>query len=521
MNKSEENFYDYVYGVFYGFSHAKPEEIGVLFSTKNIYPTIRIKPNVQMTIPLPKKIGDDYAFLGLLFENTIEGKKSLWGHFLATLYHMAAHAAISNYSDYENWRKNKTEDSCWLVIDFIEDARIQKYIEQNDPIMWKNLVEIESKLMNDITNKNQVSYYVQKPHVCNNGDNEILESIKSRILTTVDGNKKELSNISDYLYRNRNLLQVITLPNREHHTQKWFLKFEEKGPSFNPSGAVEEMVARLEELWQHDELQKTRILRQYRKYMKNLHFDNIVIPTGNLQEFAQMKLKILPMLRRIRQQLRLVANLNDSPKIDQVGYVDMQMAIQAIASEGQSTDIFEREEIRRGEEAWIILVDKSASMNLRCQELKEFVVCMAESANELTGKSDAWAIFSFDTTFQILKDFKEHYSHEVQARIGSLKSGGLTLLPDALEVAYRALNEDPRERKYIFLVTDGHPCGYDTIHEAFSKIVKKTNVSGITLISIGISKKTMRILKNGFRGKDLKTLIAKFITAYKAASEDM
>jgi nitric oxide reductase activation protein len=186
-----------------------------------------------------------------------------------------------------------------------------------------------------------------------------------------------------------------------------------------------------------------------------------------------------------------------------------------------SNEIFEREEIRRGEEAWVILVDRSASMSLRFEEIKEFTVCVSESANELTGKYDAWALYSFDNNFQILKDFKERYNREVQARIGSLENGGLSLLPDAIELAHRILQDDPREKKYIFVITDGHPTGYMRIQEAFSKIVKKTEISGITLVAIGVSKKISSKFRNSAHGKDLKQIVAKFITAYRTASSDM
>ena len=199
----------------------------------------------------------------------------------------------------------------------------------------------------------------------------------------------------------------------------------------------------------------------------------------------------------------------------------MQMAIQAIAGEGQSQDIFERDELRRGEEAWVILVDKSASMRLRFEQIKEFTVCISESANDLTGKTDAWALYSFDSSFQILKDFKERYNREVQARIGSLENGGLSLLPDAIEFANRILSDDPRERKYLFVITDGNPSGYARIQEAFSKIVKKAEVSGTTLVAIGVSKGVTKRFRNSVKGSDMKQLVAKFITAYRTvASSD-
>ena len=518
----EENFYDYVYRLFYNFSQTEPEHIGLSFSKKIIHPILQTKPDVEMTIPLPKKIGEDYVFEGLVFENSNDGRKSMWALFLATLYHLASHAAISDYSNYEEWQKNKTDELCWQVIDFIEDNRVQKFLERNDVNMWKNICEIESKFENLAIKKGEkhVNNNTNKSYR-KNEDEKILDSIKTRILENSDENKKGLVDVADLLYHNRNLFQFSSFPNREQHAKKWFLKFEERSPFIESFGTLANQVIKLDELWQIEELAKTRLTKKYKKYMKNLHFDTIVIPPGNLQKFGKIKSKTLPMLRRIRQQIRMISNLTDDPKIDQIGYVDMQMAIQAIASEGQSNEIFERDELRRGEEAWAIIIDKSASMGMRFDHLKEFSVCISESANELTGKYDAWALYSFDNNFQILKDFKEKYNQEVQARIGSIETGGLTLLPDALELTSRILADDPRERKYIFVITDGRPSGYDRIHEAFSKVVKKTDVSDITLVAIGVTKLTARSFRNSARGRDLKTLVTKFISAYRTASSDM
>jgi hypothetical protein len=517
----EENFYEYVYRLFYKFSNAKPEQVGLVLSKRTSCPIIQTKPDVQMTMPMPKKIEEDYVFEGMLFKNTDEGRKSLWNLFLATLYHMAAHAAISDYSNYDQWRKNKTEDISWAVIDFIEDIRVERYLERNDSDVWKSYRSVESVLDAYLKEESKKHSHKKQKHYHEEEDVKNLYEIKTRILEMRDEDKGDLVEMADFLYSNRRLLIPVSLSNRERHAPAWRLKFEKRSPPLVPSGVFEEQVNRLDELWQKDEQTKAQILRRYKKHMKNLHFDSIIIPPGNLQAFAQIKSKTLPLLRRIRQQIRMISNLTDDPKIDQIGYVDMQMAIQAIASEGATTEIFERDELRRGEEAWVILVDKSASMSLRFNELKEFTVCMSESANELTGKHDAWALYSFDNNFQILKDFKERYNQEVQSRIGAIENGGLSLLPDAIELANKILAEDPRERKYIFVITDGSASGYERIQESFSKIVKKIDVSGTTLIAIGVSKGVTRNFRNSARGSDLKMLVAKFITAYRSvASSD-
>jgi uncharacterized protein YegL len=522
IEQDSDNFYSLGYKLFYKFSETQPEQAGVVFTREVVYPVLQLTPKLHFTVPLPRMIGDKYVFEGMLFENTAEGRVSLWALFLSTLFHLAGHAAVSDYSIYSNWRKHKTPDLSWQVIDFIEDVRSQRYISQNNEEIWNNIISIESSLascpqMNDSQaddSKNRRLYVIEE-------DEEKFDELRKKILQYNGENNDELLTFADSLYYNRQLLKINILPNHEHHKPTWFLKFEKASPKQKLFGIFQEYTSQLNDLWEKEELARGKLLRKYAKHLKNLKFDKVVVPEGNLQHYEEVRTSILPMVRKVKQQLRLIANLNDYPKIDQIGYIDMQMAIQAIASEGATTDIFERDEIRRGEEAWVILIDSSASMQLRFEKIREFAICVAEAANDLTGNANNWSLYTFDSNFNVLKDFTEKYNEEVKARLGSIKNGGLSLLPDALQLSYKILASDPRERKYIFLLSDGHPSGYDRIHEAFSKVIKKTEVSGITLIGIGVSKKATRRFTNSVRGKDLNQLVAKFITAYKTAAADM
>lgn len=523
MSEKEQNFFEHVYDLFYKFGQTKPEDIGLIFSRNAQYPTIKFIPEPEITIPLPRMQGEKYIFEGMVFENSENGRKNLWCLFLATLYHQATHAGKSDYSIYDQWRQNRTDYFCWRIIDFIEDTLGEKYILSADPEVWKNIENVNSKLLHlqkiQLEAHKKVPKNKTKSYPLDDVEAKI-ENIKKEIVKKSggDGHKENILSIADFLYKNRELLPKTILPYCEHHEYEQKLKIEKNCPDFEPHGIFSENIAKLDELWQINEQIKARIFRRFKKHLKKLHFDSVVIPSGDLHSYAQLKMKTAPLLRTIRQQIRMITNLTDSPRLDEIGYVDMQMAIQAIASEGQSTDIFERDERRRGEEAWVILVDKSASMNLRFDWVKEFTVCMAECANDLTGKPDAWALYSFDNNFQIIKDFKERYNQEVKARIGDMNGGGLSLLPDAIEIANRILNEDPREKKYLFVITDGHPSGYEEIHQILSKIVKKSEMSDTSLIAIGVTKKATGNFRNVIKAANLRTLVSKFITAYRTVA---
>lgn len=513
--KEKNSFLELAENIFYDFSKLKPGSTKIIFSKKTMFPIIKVISELEIIIPLPRKQGDKYVFEGMLFDNDDTGRRNLWCLFLATLYHLAAHACITRYSVYDSWKKQKTEDVCLKVISYLEDIFVEKYISYTNPEVWANMQNINSKLLSCLENSQKSC---TRDFTIYDTD---ISTKTAKIRTDVTNKPADIITYADLLYKNRELLPKTGLPYCERHRIESLIKTEQKSPNFEPFGIFQENIVKLDESWLLDGQIKSKILRRYEKYLKDLNFDSVVIPQGDFHNFSQIKENTLPLLRRIRQQLRMVANLVDEPKIDQIGYLNMQMAIQAIASEGQSTDIFERDEIKRVEEAWAILIDKSASMSLRFDQIKEFVVCVAESANDLAGKSDAWAMFSFDNNFQILKDFKERYNHEVQARIGSLENNGLSLLTDAIELTRRILSEDPREKKYIFVITDGHPSGYERINQNLAKIAKKLDVSGISLVAIGVSKSTSKRFKNSVRGSsDLRQLVSKFITAYKTTSSD-
>lgn len=516
MKEKGPTFLELAEDIFYNFSQVKPGSVKIIFSKRALFPVIKPNSELEIIIPLPRKQGDKYVYEGMLFDNDPRGRTNLWCLFLATVYHLAAHACVSRYPAYDSWKKHKTEDLCLRIIDFIEDTCVEKFISHTNPEIWENIKNINLKFMPQIQDKS-CKPNISDLKICGMDDEEKIKKMRTNLMNKPDSSLS----CANLLYKNREFLPKKIMPYCERHVVEQALKIEEKCPDFEPFGTFQENIVKLDELWSMDEQFKSKILRKYEKYLKGLNFDAIIIPQGNFHNFFQIKENTAPLLRKIRQQIRMVKNMVDEPKIDQIGYLDMQMAIQAIASEGQSTDVFEREEIRRVEEAWAILIDKSASMSLRFDQIREFTVCVAESANELAGKPDAWALFSFDNNFQILKDFKEKYNHEVQGRIGALENNGLSLLPDAIEITRKILLDDPREKKYIFVITDGHPSGYERINQQLTKIAKKLDVSGISLIAIGVSKSTSKRFRNSVRGSsDLKQLVAKFITAYKTTSSD-
>jgi len=521
----EETFLDYMSHIFYETSKKNPEDEIFLVSTKTQYPSLSITSTPQAIIPLPRMQNGKYLFEGRMFENTENGRRNLWSLFLASVYHLAAHAAISEYHIYDKWRKNKTQEVCWRVIDFIEDVMVEKYLSTINSDALNNIKNINSGVIKEPKNNNAKLSANTKNNFFTlylRDNRKSLDKIKDKILLKRNDTDhvEDVLACADILYNNRELLPQYTLPYCEHHNTLETIMHEKDNLNFQPQGLFAQDIMTLKELWNAEEENKARILKRYIRLSRDLNFDEIVIPSGDIHAYLQIKSQNTVLLRKIRDGIRTISNMQDDPRIREIGIINMQYAIQAVASESNTVEIFEQDEVRRVEEAWVILLDCSGSMKLKFNKMKEFALCVAETANELTGRNDAWSLHGFDSKFRIIKDFKESYSQEVKARVGALKSGGLSFVPDAIELGNRLLREDSRERKYLFVITDGQSSGDDKFEKKLQKIVRNIGISGVSIIGVGMNNNVKKFLSHSCDASNLRDMVTKFIKTYQDAASD-
>ena len=526
-----DTFFEFVSRLFYDCSKTKPENVDFFISRKVPYPQILRDSKTLVIVPMPKIIKDGgCVFEGYLFEDSEADRRNLWALFLASIYNLAAHCTVSQYHIYDQWQKDKTREVCWRVIDFIEDVAAEKYLSFINPNAAEKIQKIKDVLHSLNTQEETLP---RKSSVLKNyfiryyGDGEHkqkIEEIRKQISIKsgqgLNRQKEEMLTLANVLYQKKDFLPKFTMPFCEHHDEHMVRKYHLKKNkmNFTLDGNFVNMISILDELWLTEETRRQRILSSCQKHLKGLEFDEVVIPTGNIHNYLKMKTKNKLLIKNIRNQIRLVNNIIDDPSIQRLGYVNLQYAIQAIASESKTTDIFDRDEDRRSEEAWVILIDNSASMHLKLNKMTEFALCVAESADELTGRADAWGFYAFDSRFLILKDFQERFNQDVKARLGDLKSGGLSFIPDAIKLAGRLLIDSPQERKYIFVITDGHTSGYENMEKALSAAVKELEMSGITILWIGPSKYISTHFRNSVSDYDMKKLISRFISAYRSVA---
>jgi hypothetical protein len=260
--------------------------------------------------------------------------------------------------------------------------------------------------------------------------------------------------------------------------------------------SLEAEVAQVFSTWESIEKNQRRILQNYESLGIGSRFRSFEFPREDFAEYMYSRAFVSSPVRRVLERLRLLKNLTGEDYRHEMGSLDMQEAIQVVASKSDRTDVFFRDELQTREDAWAILIDASHSLKSFTGEVRSIALCLSEVARNLFQNQNAWGTFAFNDKFYIVKEFSESYTNRTRARIGGLEQGGMTYLTDALMLTARVLKKRTEESKLIVVVSDFYPSGYVGAEEALKACVKKIENSSIGVIGIGISS---RAVKNYFR----------------------
>jgi hypothetical protein len=515
----QQTFLDIIYKIFYDTAQRDFKDVRLLLSEKYFFPSIQFEPTIEVKIPIPKKTANGIVYSGYFFKDTPQELTTVWSFFLATVYHLAAHIAVSNYSLYNDWIKNKTPRIFWRVIDFIEDSAVERYLLSTNPDIWDNL----SRIKNSHYQYNRFTKTKPKNtlKIASNTINSIKQEMNNATLQCFD--KEHENNLLGWatgLYKNQHVLHQDPPSYYEQHNSKQSLILKKNKMEFSPSGKFHSTIKKLNFLYLEEQEQIEKTLHKIRKDVVGLNFDKIIFPNEDIYNYFKLKEKNKKILKKIREQIRTVLNNSEDPQSNFYGEIDMEMAIQAIASNSVDyAEVFNKTEEQRIEETWAILIDNSSSLRLRFEQVKDFMLCLAEASDELTGPAGSWGLYSYDQKFSILKDHKGRYNQDAKARIGGLRSGGLSHTPDAILLSGRMLAKNPADLKHLFVFTDDFPTGIWNFDEKVYLAIKEVERMGIEVIGIGLSSNVSKYFSDSCWGHDLKDLVNKFIGVYRMKSQ--
>jgi SOS response regulatory protein OraA/RecX len=244
--------------------------------------------------------------------------------------------------------------------------------------------------------------------------------------------------------------------------------------------------------WQERENSKLKILKNYVDMGKDTLFEDFEFPTADYAEYQRRRTLLSSPIRRILHQLRLLKNVGGEDFRQESGFIDLQEAIQVIASKSQRTDIFAREELQTREDAWSILIDASHSLNMFKGEVRGIALSLAEVAKMLILDQNSWGMYAFNNKFYVIKDFSERFDTHVKARIGGIIHGSFTYLPDAVLLAAQALIKRTEEARVLVVVSDFFPTGCENAEEKLKENIKNIEHKGVGIIGIGVNSRAVK-----------------------------
>jgi Mg-chelatase subunit ChlD len=543
------DFFDYAWATSFQITKKKHEEVKVLVRDDVDFPILgKDSSGYVICVPEPRRVSKGLiSFEGLTLNASNEfHRKVLWQLFRASIYHLSLHIATSGYEAYVDWAKSKDSNLALYVANILEDAVVVAHVRTE----W-------SPLIPDTALANTISYLRLKPaHVIFDDSLRIMAAILSNY--TVGKSKgdlprqmqKDADDIVSYLRRIEDLVSkqldqtenqpknpqkkekleiadaiysklhkygrppsALTLPYTESYSgnsvyrknitakEKEFndtleMAFTKLGSTRFIDESCEREASQAFSTWEAKMAHQQKILEGYKDLLAGTRFSAAEFPREDYTEYLRSKELLSGPIRRVLEKLRLLKNITGEDFRQESGLVDLQEAIQIIASKSQRTDIFVREEYQTREEAWAIVIDASHSLDSFLGEVRGIALCLAETAKNLILNRAAWGVFAFNDEFYIIKDFSENYSTHVRARIGGLKQKGLTYLPDGLKVAKNAMQSRIEQAKIIVAVSDFFPSGDLAIENELIQDLKQMERSGMGLIGVGVKS---RAVKNYFR----------------------
>jgi uncharacterized protein YegL len=237
---------------------------------------------------------------------------------------------------------------------------------------------------------------------------------------------------------------------------------------------------------------EAKIVRELEERLLDTRFKSIEVPgPSDYSEYLRARELIGGSTRRLLNNIIIASNFEFEDIRKKYGVLNLQDAIQVVASDSPRNDIFMRDEIMKRSFSIVILLDVSKSMKTNPIENRARAICIAEAAKDIITDSHSWAVYAFSDRLYVIKDGSEAYSRMVRGRIGAVPFDGATYMPDAIVAAADFLKDKVEEQRIIFILSDGFPFGYPEIHEVLEEVTRTYEELGVIIIGVGVDTERM------------------------------
>ena len=493
------------------------------FFLEQIYfPKIEYEPRTTIYFPIPKRTEGIQTLHGNSFSNIEESYETVFALFFASICHAAGHAQITDFKKYKNWMRGKDKKRAYEVFEFIEDIRVNEFLKNSYPEYFSEILKIKEFFNTTREKLDSIEVHSRKifsERFVENIDKQKMVLIQE-ILKTDSENDKKFIQIADAIYNLVNIRNEQKFSFEDHIEHPKKIETWNENIRINTNGEFQKVTQRFGDIWFEQIKRRTKLQKKYGKVSVGLEFDKIDFAPENIGEYLRLKNSTHLFLKKLSSQIKDTPNAVDEGNPEDMGLVEMQAAIQSIAAQNPSMQIFEQDDVHRIEEEWAILLDTSSSMRLKFDEMKKFAICLGEAANKVNSRDGKWGFYTFNNNFTIIKDHYEKFDQHAKSRIGGIEIKGLSFIADAVKIITRILEQDNVERKYIFIITDGQALGTHAADEKMQEAIIAARKQGISVIGIGAQEKNTQIYSMSMPYEGLRKTIAKFLGAYTSLAED-
>jgi len=510
--------------LFFDICEKNPSEIDIFFLDEINFPRIDYEPRITVYLPIPREVQGIQVIQGNAFTNNETTQQTIFSLFFAAICHASGHAKITDFQKYKTWMEGKNRKRAYETFEFIEDVKVTEFLKNKFPEYYSEIKKME-EVFNIINEKNEFCDFKKYSKKIFSekfipGIKKDRENIKKEILKLNSEDKERLLLIADFIYDSPNILSDQRLPFEDHFLHPKRIEKWNQNVIINTEGIFQSIAERFGEVWFDQLKRRVKVLKKYGGIIEDLEFDKVDYAPENIGEYLRLKNSTHLFLKKMSSQIKMTPNVMDEGAAEDMGILQMQAAIQAVAAQNNYMQIFEQDDVRRIEEEWAIVLDTSSSMRLKFDEMKKFAVCLGEAANEVNSINGKWGFFTFNNNFSIVKDHYEKFDQTSKSRIGGIEIKGLSFVGDAVKLCTRILDKENIERRYIFLISDGQALGTYEADKNMTEAIANARKKGISIISIGALDGSSKIYSMCMPYEGLRKTVAKFINAYTLLAEE-
>lgn len=527
--------------------------------------------NVNLPVPTATEEGSIH-FLGSEFTADSFGKAKVGRLFRACVFHLTAHTVIPRsimnsmslsrptnveaFSEslvndvYVNayisaWHPDKLPDLAYAnAFAFANMKAVDRIFNPSTRIMSALLSEIHMGMLKGKLSPEEANTVAQLNARLNLLAKDILMSLNGKEVKVEETVSEALNYVIQSIESNGPILEAPCLPYTEQHgkttifvdnetptdaeIEKVFRKSmeayggmtasEDSVNSFWKSQSDAEACQAFD-TWYAQRAREQRILEKLKEHEEWNSFRSVEFPEEDVTQYFRARTLLAGGSRRLLDSLRVAQDALDEDPGKEMGQLDLSAVIQVLASKKPATDVFMKDEYLSKSFSWTILLDVSESMRIKSEFARAVAICIAEATKELLMDSGSWTYFAFSDRFFVLKDASEAYSNRVRARIGGLRFGGLTYMPEAIQFAGAVLAKRFDEQRFLIVISDGWPYGYPDIDAKLSKTISSLQKKGVIVIGVGVETDKMKdFFKLSSVILDAKDLIRDFAKIYVNAS---